>query len=107
MGRRLRPQVLQLFRSGGAPQYLFAVRLASEAPDHIAGRLGLRDPELGLSTEVVRGLSRRIPGVKDAPFVEGRILGVAEGHPEEYPLRGGEILVHPRLYAVDSELQGL
>ncbi len=58
VGRRLGPQVLQFFGRGGAPQYLVAVRVASETLYHVAGSFGLRDPELGLRAQVGRGFGR-------------------------------------------------
>ena len=39
VGRGLAPQVLKLFRSGGAPQYLVAVGVAPKARYHVAGPL--------------------------------------------------------------------
>ncbi len=75
MRRRLGPQVLQLLRRGGSPQYLVAVRVATEAPYHVAGGLGLGDPELGPRLEVGRGgVGRLLLGVEDATLVEGEVV---------------------------------
>ena len=71
MGRRLGPQVLQLFRRGGAPQYLVAVRVAPEARYHVAYCPGLRDAELGLHLAVGRSLGHLLLLVADALLLEG------------------------------------
>ena len=66
MRRRLGPQVLKLFRGGGATKYLVAVRMAPEALYDASGSLGLRDPELGHRPLVGRSVGRLLLGVTDA-----------------------------------------
>ena len=73
MRRRLGPQVLYLLRRGGSPQYLVAVWVATEAPYHVAGGLGLGDPELGPRLEV-RRRGGRLLFVQDAALVEGEVV---------------------------------
>jgi hypothetical protein len=72
--RRLGPQVLYLLRRGGSPQYLVAVWVATEAPYHVAGGLGLEDPELGPRLELRRGVGRLLLFVEDDALVEGEVV---------------------------------
>ena len=102
----LGPQVLELFGRGGTPQYLVAVWVAPEARYHVAGPLGQRDPELGHRPQVRRCVGRFLLSVVDDPLLVGWILRVAEGHPKEGPLHGGELSVHPRVYSLYGKLQG-
>ena len=74
MRRRLGPQVLHLLRRGGSPQYLVAVWVATEAPHHVAGGLGLGGPELGPRLELRRGVGRLLLFVEDDAFVEGEVV---------------------------------
>jgi hypothetical protein len=64
------------------------VRMAPEALYDASGSLGLRDPELGHRPLVGRSVGRLLLGVADAALVEGKVLRVAEGEPEEVPLYG-------------------
>jgi hypothetical protein len=70
----LGPQVLKLFRGGGAPKYLVAVRVAPEALYDATVSLSLRDPELGHRPLVRRSVGRLLLGVADAALVEGKVL---------------------------------
>jgi len=48
--------------------------VATEAPYHVAGGLGLGDPELGPRLEVRRGVGRLLLFVKYAALVEGEVV---------------------------------
>jgi hypothetical protein len=74
MRRRLGPQVLQLLQRRGSPQYLVAVRVATKAPYHVAGGLGLGDPELCPRLEVRRGAGCLLLFVEDAALVKGEVV---------------------------------
>ena len=83
MRRRLGPQVLELLRRAVAAEYLVAVRVATEARYDVAGSPGLRNPELGPHPEVGRRVGRFLLGVANAVLVEGEVLRVTQGKPEE------------------------
>ena len=100
--RRLGPQVLELFRRGVAAEYLVAVRVASEARYNVAGSLCLRNPELGACPEVRRRVGRLLLGVEDAAIMEGEVLTVSQGKPEEQPLHGTQLAVHSQVDAFDG-----
>ena len=63
----------------------------------------LRGPELHLRPQVGWGLYGPLLGVADAPFLEGQVLGVGDGHPEEEPLLERQPPVHPGLDALQGE----
>jgi hypothetical protein len=100
--RRLGPQVLKLLRRGVAAENLVAVRVATEARYDVAGSLGLRNPELGPRPEVGRRVGRFLLGVANAALVEGEVLRVTQGKPEEKTLHGRQPAVHPQLDAFDG-----
>ena len=74
MRQRLGPQVLHLLRCEGSPQYLVAVWVVTEVPYHVAGGLGLGDPELCPRLEVRRGVGRLLLFVEDHALVEGEVV---------------------------------
>ena len=73
MRRCLGPQILQLFRRGGVPQYLVAVRVAPKAHYDAAGCLGLRDHELSHCPQMGRGVGHFLLSVLNATLVEGEV----------------------------------
>jgi hypothetical protein len=95
----LGPQILKLLRRALAAEDLGAVRVATEARYHVAGSLGLRDLELGPRPAVGRYVGRFFLGVEDAVLLEGEVLRVTQGKPEEKTLRGPQLTVHPQLDA--------
>jgi len=100
--RRFGPQVLQLLRRGDAAEYLVAVRVAPEARYDVAGGFSLRDPELGHRPPMGRRVCCFLLRVADATLVEGKVLRVAEGEPEEHPLHGAQLAVHPQVDAFEG-----
>jgi hypothetical protein len=48
--------------------------VATEAPYHVAGGLGLGGPELGPRLELRRGVGRLLLFVEDDAFVEGEVV---------------------------------
>ena len=80
---RFGPQVLHLLWPGGAAEHLVAVRVAPEARYDVAGGFGLRDPELGHRPPVGRRVCCFLLRVADATLMEGKVIRVAEGEPED------------------------
>jgi hypothetical protein len=104
---RLGPQVLQLCGRRGTLQHLVAVRVAPKARYDVAGCPGLRDPKLVERLEVRGCFGRFLLGVEDAALVEGEVLRVANREPEEPPLHGPQLSVHPQVDAFEGQLKGL
>ena len=102
MRRRLGPQVLKLLPRRLAAEYLVAVRVATKARYDVAGSLGLRNPELGPRPEVRRRVGSLLLSMANAALVEGEVLRVTQGEPEEHPLHGPQLTVHPQLDAFDG-----
>ncbi len=102
MWRCLGPQVLQLLRSGLATEDLVAVRVATEARYLVARSFGLRNLKLGPRPAVGRHVGRFFFGVEDAALLEGEVLRVTQGKPEEKTLRGPQLAVHAQLDAFDG-----
>src|SRR4028119_1808719 len=105
--RRLGPQVFELLQGGLPAEYLVAVRVATKARYDVAGSLGLRNSELGPRPEMQRRVGRFLLGVEDAALVEGEVLRVTKRKPEEHPLHGPQLAVHPKADAFESQLKGL
>ena len=83
MRRRLGPQVLQLLRRGGAPQYLVAVRVAPEARYDVAVSPSLVEVGLVEPSETRRGVGNFLLAVADASLMQSQVLGVPERKQEE------------------------
>src|SRR5215212_9850809 len=98
----LGPQILNLLRRALAPEDLVAVRVATEARYHVAGCLGLRNLKLGPRPAVGRHVGRFFFGVEDAALLEGEVLRVTQGKPEEKTLRWPQLAVHAQLDAFDG-----
>src|SRR5215213_9252652 len=98
----LGPQVLQLLQRALATEDLVAVRVATEARYHVAGCLGLRNLKLGPRPAVGRHFGRFFFGVEDAALLEGEVLRVTQGKPEEKTLRWPQLAVHAQLDAFDG-----
>ena len=102
MRRRLGPQVLELLRRAVAAENLVAVRVATEARYDVAGSPGLRNPEFGPRSEVRRRVGRFLLGVANAALVEGEVLRVTQGKPEEKTLHCRQLAVHPQVDAFEG-----
>src|SRR4028119_1036809 len=107
MRRRLGPQILKLLRGGLPAEDLVAVRVATKARYDVAGSFGLRNPELCSRPEVQRCVGRFLLSVANAALVEGEGLRVTKRKPEEHPLHGPQLAVHPQADAFESQLKGL
>ena len=98
----LGPQVLQLLRRALATEDLVAVRVTTEARYDSVASLGLIHPELGPHPEVGRRVGRFLLGVANAVLVEGEVLRVTQGKPEEKTLHDRQLAVHPQVDAFDG-----
>ena len=102
MRRCLGPQILQLFRRGGVPQYLVAVRVAPKAHYDAAGCLGLRDHELSHCPQMGRGVGHFLLSVLNATLVESEVFGVTQRQPEKASLHALQFTIHPQVDAFEG-----
>ena len=72
------------------------MRVTPEACYDLARSPPLRDPKLVQRFKVRRRVGRFLLSMEDAALVEGEVLRVTKGKPEELPLHGSQLAVHPQ-----------